>query len=98
MSVEDLDDDHEMPWEEEAREVVERSIENADVDDIRGTITIKSLYDHRYDQEFESFDDLREHLEELYDEQWYGNVPAEGGEAVFDSDSSGVVGDMLSDT
>ena len=34
---------------------------------------------------------------EAYDEAWYANVPFEGGEAVFESDSQSEVGEALDD-
>lgn len=99
MSDDDDDDDeHEMMWEEEARIAVETAIARAEMDDVRGTVTIPSLDDHRYGREFKSFEDLQQHLEELYDEMWYANAPFEGGEAVFESDSNGEVGNLLAET
>jgi hypothetical protein len=100
MSDEDDDeeDDHGMPWEEEAEEAVQHALETAEVDDVRGTVTIYSAEDRREDAEFDSFDKLQQHLIELYNVRWYANVPFDGGEAVFEDDAGGYVGDVLAET
>lgn len=98
MGNDDEDDEHGMMWEEYAADAVTRALRSAEVDDVRGTVTIFATDDHRFDQEFISFDALSERLIEIYDEQWYAYVPFDGGEAVWDSDSSGYVGDALADT
>jgi restriction endonuclease Mrr len=40
-------------------------------------------------------DDLRQTLEGIYDEQWYANVPFEGGEALHEGDASGYVDEIV---
>ena len=39
--------------------------------------------------------ELQAALENLYDEQWYANVPFDGGEALFSGDSTGYVSDSI---
>lgn len=92
------EDDHGMLWEEEAWDAIKVAIDHAEVDDVRGTVVIHSNYDHRYDAECDSFEDLSDTLVELYNEQWYANVPFEGGEAVFESDAAGEVDNLLAGT
>lgn len=84
-------------WEEEARYIVDRLLEDAEFDDIRGTLR---LPDHNaikndFGVEFHLIEDLAQHLEEAYDEMWYAHVPFDGGSAVFHGDSVGYVSNTL---
>jgi hypothetical protein len=54
-----------MGWEQEAASAVDGALRAAEIDDLRGTVTIFSTEDRRYDQEFNSIDDLTSHLIEL---------------------------------
>lgn len=94
----DPDDDHGMLWEDEAEEAVQHVVEHAEEDELRGTVTVFSTDDHHYDTEADCFEDLTQHLVEVYNEHWYANVPFEGGEAVFESDAEGFVAGVLGDT
>lgn len=93
----DDDDEHDMMWEEEADRAIRASLDNATSDDVRGSITLPSS-DDRSETECTSLDDLIEELIEIYDAAWYASVPFDGGEAVFESDAWGNVGDALGDT
>lgn len=91
-------DDGEMHWESTARGRVQEALEHIRFDELRGVIYLLSGEDHRMnrvEEEFETYDDMVTRLAEIYDEEWYANVPFEGGAAVFDSDSHGDVADML---
>lgn len=96
--VVDEPEDHSLPWEDDAEDAVKEALENASVDDVRGVVTFGSGLGHQFDHECAKWDDLIHYLEEIYDQAWYANVPFEGGEAVFESDSPGNVGDLLADT
>ena len=84
----DDDDDVGMPWEIDAERAVESIVADLEFDTDEAIV---------YGPHFagrialEDVDDLREYLEEAYDEAWYASVPFESGEAVFDSDASGTI-------
>lgn len=91
------EDEPRMPWEIHAEDAVREALEDAEFDDIRRVVALSDRYGHSYGAEFTDIDRLRRYLEELYDEQWYGNVPFESGEAVFESDSSDFVSELLAE-
>jgi hypothetical protein len=98
--TEDEGADDEMPWESAARGRVEWVLEDIRFDEVRGVVYVMSGEDHRMntvEEEFDNYEDMLRRLSEIYDEEWYGNVPFDGGEAVFRSDSYGEVGDLLAD-
>lgn len=87
------DDDGEMPWESAPREAIERALELAEFDEIRGVIYAPTKEDHRGDyvtEEFGSIDELLRTLRALGDEQWYAYVPYDEG-PVFESTVGGMV-------
>ena len=87
------DDDGEMPWESHAREAIQRALEQATYDEIRGVIYAPTSEGHRGDEvteEFDSIDELLRTLRELGDEQWYAYVPYDEG-PVFESTVGGMV-------
>jgi hypothetical protein len=88
------DEDHKLHWEEEAEESVNEALTDIEFDHERGLVRIGD------DDEWHSPDDLDSivtGLAELYDEQWYANVPFESGSAVFESDSITYAGERLAD-
>lgn len=91
------EENHSMPWEDEAYGAVEGLIKQAEYDEIRGTIILPPYNDDgfRFGSEFTDIGELQNHLVEVYNEQWYANVPFDGGSAVFEDDAEGVVGDLL---
>jgi hypothetical protein len=96
----DEPDDQEMPWESAARGRVRDALEDIRFDELRGVVYLMSGEDHRInavEEEFSSYEGMVQRLSEIYDEEWYGNVQFDGGEAVFSSDAEGEVGDMLAD-
>jgi hypothetical protein len=98
--AEDESEDDEMPWESAARGRVRDILEDIRFDKVRGVVYVMSGEDHRMntvEEEFDNYEDMLHRLSEIYDEEWYGNVPFDGGEAVFNSDSYGDVGDLLAD-
>jgi hypothetical protein len=85
-----------MPWEDEATGAVDHALDSATFDEVQGTIIIPdSTGDRRMVHHCASIEELRETLEGLYDEQWYANVPFDGGEALDEGDASGYVGEVL---
>ncbi len=95
----DSNDDHRMPWEEYAQDAIENIISEADFDEIRGIIVLSPHNDdgHRFGAECSNVEEIEEYLIEVYNEEWYAYVPFDGGEAVFEDDASGAVGDLLAD-
>jgi hypothetical protein len=90
------DESEESTWEHAATSAVDHALASADFDDVQEVIILPdSSGDHRMAHYCKSLDELRRVLEEIYDEQWYGNAPFEGGSAVFDGDASGYVSDKL---
>ncbi len=95
----DDDDDHGLFWEEHAREAVETLLGEVLFDEIRGTVILSTPEEdeQRISGEFSSMEEVETYLREVYEREWYAYVPFDGGEAVFEDDSWGVVGDLLSD-
>lgn len=93
------EENHSMPWEDAASSAVKSLINQAEFDEIRGLIAIPPHNDDgfRFGAEFSNEEDLQTHLIEIYNEEWYANVPFDGGAAVFEDDAWGVVGDILYD-
>jgi hypothetical protein len=92
----ELEESDVMPWEHEATSAVDHALESADFDEVQGVVTIPdSTGDPRMAHCCRTVEELRSALEDLYDEQWYANVPFEGGEAVFAGDASGYVSDLV---
>ncbi len=89
------DDESEMTWEFSAREAVARVMENADFDDLNGVIFLSDPDDRRGGTVCKNFEELMTALEEIYDSEWHGAVPYDGGEAVFEPDSTDTVDDAF---
>lgn len=90
-------DDADPVWEEHAQRAVQDAWDNAFYDEVRGVIEISDRDEPRRSQEFSNIDDLRDALAEIYRNEWYGYVPFDSGEAVFEDDAEGYVGDYLTD-
>jgi hypothetical protein len=85
-----------MPWEDEATGAVDHALESADFDEVQGVITVPDTSgDHRMDHHCHTPEELQETLEAIYDEQWYANVPFDGGEAIIEGDSSSYVNEIV---
>jgi len=98
LPEDDFHEEEESHWESAARSRVADALEDIRFDEMRGVIYLLSGEDkhlNRVEEEFENYEEVATRLEEIYDEEWYANVPFDGGEAVWTSDSSGEVGDML---
>ena len=52
---------------------------------------------NRFHEGFTSLKELQDRLVELADEEWYANVPFDGGQALFRSDSYGLVDHLIGD-
>lgn len=92
-SAADLENE-EACWKSRAREALERALEELtfDFDD-----EVAVVPHERGQSEHGDFDSLVSYLMEVYDEAWYANVPFDGGEAVFDSDSISEASEALDD-
>lgn len=83
-------------WEDAATGAVDQALESADFDEVQGVIIIPdSTGDPRMAHYCSTIEELQSALEGLYDEQWYGNVPFEGGEALYRGDASGYVNERV---
>ena len=93
------DDDHLMFWEEHAQEAIDHLVDGAEYDDVRGMIVLSPYNDdgRRFGVDCPNIEVVQEHLVEVYKEEWYANVPFDGGEAVFQDDAWGAVGNLLAD-
>lgn len=98
-----LDGDDEMEhgnyWEDNAYRAVSHFLDQAAIDDVRGVITLPPIDEaakYAGDEECSSYDQMFDHLSELYEHEWYAHVPFDGG-AIEDADAAGVVGDILAD-
>ncbi len=81
-----------LPWEDEARQALQRALDGLTFDVEEGVVQADDDYGPTT---FKSLDALTAHLEEIYDELWYANVPFDSGEAVFDSDAGDQVTEAL---
>ncbi len=95
--IDDDDDEAGALWEDEAYEAVTSILEDISQDDLRGSVGVRDTIEDRYSECF-TLEELREHLEVAYDQAWYAHVPFDGGEAVFEADAQGIVGDILAAT
>ena len=95
-NLEEEDDDGLSFWEEAAIHAVDHALKSADFDEVQGVVIVPdSSGDHRMNHYCHTLEDLRETLEAIYDEQWYANVPFEGGAAVFGGDAIGYVSEVI---
>jgi hypothetical protein len=99
MSDNEFDDSDEhqtMFWEDAATQAVDQTLESTEFDEVEGVIVLSdSTGDHRMAVHCHSLEELKTALEEIYDEQWYANVPFDGGVALHESDSQGYVMDVV---
>lgn len=95
----DDEDDHLMPWEENAKDAIESIISEAYFDEIYGSIVLQSHYDdsHSLGVGCSNVEEIEKYLIEVYINEWYAYVPFDGGEAVFKDDAWGAVSDLLTD-
>ena len=86
-------------WEDNARQLVDQLIDASVFDDVRGMVRVPNYehVEHDFANEFNSIDDYQQFLSEAYDSVWYSEVPFDGGEAVFEGDSYGYVGDAVAE-
>lgn len=84
------DEDQLMGWEQEARGAAEEIVSDIKFDDRRGVLVIDGE-----DFVIDDFNEVVGRIAEAYDEQWYANVPFDGGEAVFDSDAQSYAEERL---
>lgn len=86
-------------WEGNARQQVDDLIEASVFDDVRGMVRVPNYahMEHDFANEFNNRDDYQQFLSDAYDHVYYSEVPFDGGEAVFDGDSYGYVGDAVAD-
>lgn len=92
----DDNDDHLMDWEEYAQDAIERTINEAVFDEIRGRIVLQSHNDN-FGVDCSNVEEIKQYLIEVYNEEWYAYVPFDGGEAVFEDDAWGAVENLLTD-
>ena len=88
----EADDEHDMPWETDADEAVQRVLETLEFDQEDGVVRVE--VDEGW-VVLVNIEELRNHLGAAYNESWYANVPFDGGEAVFDGDPTSTVEDAL---
>lgn len=86
-------------WEENARQQVDDLIDASVFDDVRGMVRVPnySHMEHDFANEFNTLEDYQQFLSDAYDHIFYSEVPFDGGEAVFDGDSYGYVGDAVAE-
>ncbi|MCX6929778.1 MAG: restriction endonuclease [Verrucomicrobia bacterium] len=91
------DDDPEvMPWEEAAAGAVDHALESADFDEVQAVVIVPdSTGDHRMAHYCCTTEELQDTLEEIFDEQWYANVPFDGGEALHHGDAAGYLNEIV---
>jgi hypothetical protein len=83
-------------WEEAAIHAVDHALKTADFDEVQGVIIVPdSSGDRRMAHYCRTPEELQKTLEAIYDEQWYANVPFDGGEAVFEGDSAGYANEQV---
>ena len=90
-------DEGDPTWEQHAKDAVVQAWENAYFDEVRGVIEIPDRDEPRRSVSCDNIEDLQIALSEIYTNEWYGYVPFDSGEAVFEDDADGFVGDFLTD-
>lgn len=95
----DIDEynEHEMPWEQEARNAIARAIQDCEKDEIRGHIYLWTGHDHHYDsiqEEFTDYNSLYYRLMEIGETEWENYVPWDKG-PVFEPNVEGYVADAI---
>lgn len=91
-------EDDDPVWEEHAQEAVQQAWDSIEYDEVRGVILIPDKDDPRREAtECNDIDDVRVALAQIYLSEWHGYVPYDSGEAVFEADEDGYVGDFMSD-
>lgn len=96
----DYDDDEGggLPWEERARERLERAWDSVEIDEAEDVVRIDLSDDgdkYASIEEFDSLDELQQRLTEVGDVELSAYAPFENGESVFDLDASDLVADLL---
>lgn len=91
-------DDGRMAWEINADAAIERLIDDAEFDDIAGTVILRRMLgDGRHcGVECSTLEELEDELRDAYSEGWYSCVPIDEGAAVFDDDPWDAVEESLS--
>lgn len=84
-----------FPWEDDARAAVRDALEYADWDFRQKVVTLYDPHESRRFEIYDSIDELRTALEERAMIGADNSMPYEGGEAVFDLDSEGIVNAVL---
>lgn len=97
--MEDDDWDESDPvWEQKAEEAVKEAWENIFYDEVRGVIEVPDRDEPRFrSRECSDLEELQAVLSELYRDEWNNYAPFDSGEAVFEDDAEGYVGDFLMD-
>lgn len=90
-------DEGDPTWEQHAKDAVEQAWENAYFDEVRGVIELPDRDEPRRSVSCDNLEELQIALAEIYTNEWYGYVPFDSGEAVFEDDADGFVGDFLTD-
>ena len=92
----EYDDQESSSWEDAATTAVDEALESAEFDEVQGVVVVHdSTGDYRMASYCRSIEELQSALEAIYEEQWYANVPFDGGEAVFEGDGSDYVSELL---
>jgi hypothetical protein len=87
----------EMPWDRAAREAVEEALENADWKEKTKTIRLYDPDDDRESVVVSTIGELRDHLEDVASDAFYGKVPRPNGEPTMKCDAYGIVETALSE-
>jgi HJR/Mrr/RecB family endonuclease len=93
-------EEQEMPWESAAKEAVADEIRDLEFDEVRGVVYLH-VEDHklnRVKEGFTSFEEIKKHLADIAEEQWYANVPFEDGEALFGLDGGDMADGALAES
>ena len=91
------DFNEEMPWDTDAGKAVESALENALWDNDAKTITLYDSHDDRIYKTVVSLEELEEYLRQVARSAFYGSVPYEDAEPVFECDEYGIVESVLWD-
>ena len=84
------------PWATAASNAISKAVKQVEKDKKQGVIRLMSGIDHKgrsTEEEFSSFDELRNRLEEIGEDTWHSRVPS----AMFVPDVDGFVESALED-
>ena len=90
--------DHEMPWQTDAREAIEKVVNTVQFHKKKRSVTLTVEDENNgqtFEEEFDDLGDLKRRLEEIGGEAWCGSAPRDGGDLLDEPELDDYVADAL---